>query len=114
MYRSRSRGRGHAWGRARGLVRRRSSGGCHLALALGSLDARGTPRGHRCAETLILEHRMVEVHWSCAAVAACIITEGVLRRTLIHRRRLGQHTFNELLLLLQERPGLVVLEIAVQ
>ena len=54
---------------------------------------------------------MVEVYWSCVAVAARIITgEGVLR-PLLRRRRLGQHTSNELLFLLQEESGLVVLEI---
>ena len=84
------------------------------ALALDSLDARGTPGGHRCAGTLILEHRTVEVHRRRTAIATCIISEGVLRRPPPRRRRLGNHTTNELLLVPQERPGLVVLEIAVQ
>ena len=83
MGRSQSRGRGRTWGRRRGLVRRRGGGGCGLALALGSLDAKGTPGGHRCAGTLILEYRLVEVHRRCAAVAARIITGG----GVLHRSR---------------------------
>ena len=96
-----------------GMVRRRCGGCGRLALGLGGLDARGTP-GYRSAETLILEHQMVEFHWRRAALAACIISEGALRRPLLHRRRLGNHTTNELLVLLQDRPGLVVFELAVQ